>query len=386
MMPSPAVLNFEKLLAPIAGENPAGVDLRADPSPVSDYYTIKGARTQARAAERQISRGEDSPEPDWRSVVDRGTKVISEKSKDLEITAYVIEALLRQHGYTGLRDGFRLARELVEKYWDQLYPLPDEDGLETRIAPLTGLNGDEAEGTLMVPLNLVPITTVTSVGQFCLSHLQEATATSKIGDAKLREKRIAAGALSMDTFLKAIEESPPSFYGNLVQDLTQCSEEFAKLDAALNVKCNGQGPPTSNIRTALEKTLDTIKDLARNKLSAVQAAAAAGAAVAGDGAAGGLAAAGGGAAGAAAAPGVPVDVIQNREDAFRALLKVADYFRRAEPHSIVSYALEQVVHWGRLSLPELLTELIPEEAPRKNIFKQVGIKPPEPPPKEAAKK
>ncbi|HMB08198.1 MAG TPA: hypothetical protein VKP69_31265, partial [Isosphaeraceae bacterium] len=130
-------------------------------------------------------------------------------------------------------------------------------------------------------------------------------------------------------------------------------------------------------------TLDTIKDLARDKLSAMQAAAAAGAAVAGDGAAGGPAAAGGG---AAAAPGVPVDVIQNREDAFRALLKVADYFRHAEPHSIVSYALEQVVHWGRLSLPELLTELIPDEAPRKNIFKQVGIKPSEPPPKEAAKK
>src|SRR5512135_344351 len=382
-MPSPAVLDFEKLLAPIPGENPAGVDLHADPSPVSDYYTIKGARTAARAAERQISRGEDAPDPDWRSVIDRGAKAITERSKDLEITAYVIEALLRQHGYAGLRDGFRLARELVEQYWDRLYPLPDEDGLETRIAPLTGLNGDEAEGTLMVPLNLVPITAVTGVGQFCLSHFQEATATSKIGDAKLREKKIAAGALSMDTFLKAIEETPASFYGNLVQDLAQCSEEFAKLGAALDQKCDGQGPPTSNIRAALETTLDTIKDLARNKLSAVSAA---GAAVAGDGAAGGPAAAGGGAAGAAAAPGVPVDVIRNREDAFRALLKVAEYFRHAEPHSIVSYALEQVVHWGRLSLPELLTELIPDEAPRKNIFKQVGIKPPEPPPKEAAKK
>jgi hypothetical protein len=30
-----------------------------------------------------------------------------------------------------------------------------------------------------------------------------------------------------------------------------------------------------------------------------------------------------------------------------------------------------------MSLPELLSELIPEEAPRKNVFKQVGIKLPE---------
>ena len=42
------------------------------------------------------------------------------------------------------------------------------------------------------------------------------------------------------------------------------------------------------------------------------------------------------------------------------------------------YALEQVVHWGKLSLPELLSELIADEGPRKNVFKQVGIKPPEP--------
>src|SRR5512135_1813636 len=123
-MPSSAVLNFEKLLAPFPGENPAGVDLRADPSPVSDYYTIKGARETARATERLISKGEVTDPPDWRSVVDRGTKVLSEKSKDLQIATYLIEALLRQHGYAGLRDGFRLARELVEKYWDQLYPLP----------------------------------------------------------------------------------------------------------------------------------------------------------------------------------------------------------------------------------------------------------------------
>ncbi len=33
------------------------------------------------------------------------------------------------------------------------------------------------------------------------------------------------------------------------------------------------------------------------------------------------------------------------------------------------------MRWGRLSLPELMMELIPDEAPRKNLFKQVGIRP-----------
>jgi hypothetical protein len=36
-----------------------------------------------------------------------------------------------------------------------------------------------------------------------------------------------------------------------------------------------------------------------------------------------------------------------------------------------------VVRWGKMSLPELLVELIPEDNPRSNLFKWVGIKPPE---------
>ncbi len=75
-----------------------------------------------------------------------------------------------------------------------------------------------------------------------------------------------------------------------------------------------------------------------------------------------------------AAPAPPNEV-GTREDAFRELLKLADFFRRTEPQAVLSYALEQVVRWGRLSLPELMQELIPDEAPRKNLFKQVGIRP-----------
>ena len=62
-----------------------------------------------------------------------------------------------------------------------------------------------------------------------------------------------------------------------------------------------------------------------------------------------------------------------REDAFRSLLQVADFFRRTEPHSPVSYALEQAVRWGRMPLPELLQELISDEAVRKDLFRRTGI-------------
>src|SRR5262249_14553100 len=139
----------------------------------------------------------------------------------------------------------------------------------------------------------------------------------------------------------------------------------------LDQRCGGQGAPTSALRAALESCLDVIKDLARSKLE-VPAAKAEPAPKA--------------AAGPAATGAPPSENgLHTREEAFRSLLEIAAFFRRTEPHTIVSYALEQIVRWGRMSLPELLAELIPEEPVRKSLFKQVGIKAPEPPAKEAAK-
>ena len=40
-MPSPDVLDFAKLLAPIPGDKPVGEDLRANAGPNSLYYNVK---------------------------------------------------------------------------------------------------------------------------------------------------------------------------------------------------------------------------------------------------------------------------------------------------------------------------------------------------------
>ena len=62
-----------------------------------------------------------------------------------------------------------------------------------------------------------------------------------------------------------------------------------------------------------------------------------------------------------------------REEAFGVLLTIAQFFRKTEPHSPVSYALEQVVRWGKMPLPQLLVDVLPEEVPRQQLFRLVGI-------------
>jgi type VI secretion system protein ImpA len=365
-MASSESLELNGLLEPIPGDDPAGVDLRADSSPSSLYYQIKDARSNARATERQaVAEGDESSRPDWKPVMRHGQKALSERTKDLEVAAYMIEALVRLNGFAGLRDGFKLTRGLVERYWDGIYPRPDEEGLETRLSPLTSLNGDDAEGTLITPIAKVPITAGND-GPFAAYHFQQAQALAQVPDEKLRESRIEQGAVSMAMIERAVNETPSQFYVDLVDDLTQCEEEFNGLNQLLEERCNSQAPPSSNIRSALTACRDTIMTLARHKLP-----------VAAEEAANGEAAAADGQPGADGAPPAVAGSVRSRDDALQLLLKVADFFRRTEPHTPLSYALEQAVRWGRMSLPELLTDLIEDPGARQSLFHRVGIKPPE---------
>ncbi len=81
-----------------------------------------------------------------------GIKTLAETTKDLEVAAWMTEALVRGHGLAGLTFGARLWRRgLAERHWDGLFPLPDDYGMETRVAPVTGLNGRDGKGSLLSP-------------------------------------------------------------------------------------------------------------------------------------------------------------------------------------------------------------------------------------------
>lgn len=367
-MPSPDVLDFAKLLAPIPGDKPTGPDLRANVSPSSPYYKVKDARTAARSAERQAESGaEDAPAPDWKAVITTATLVLSESSKDLEVTAYLIEALARVRGFTGLRDGFRLARELVDAFWDDLYPTPDEEGLSTKVAALAGLNGDDSEGTLLAPIRTVPITDSDTHGGLSFANYLQALATSKILDPKVKEKKVAAGAMTFEKVQSAMGETSNAFVKALYDDLTASLDEFDKLTTALDAKCGSAAPPSTAIRAGLTAVLDAVKDVARDKLAVMQTTAPTPADAPAD--ANGKATKEDDSEG-----GEKLPTIRNREDALNAILRLADFFRRTEPHSMVPHTLEQAVRWARMPLTDLLAELISDDDARGALFKQVGIR------------
>lgn len=365
-MATPEIFAVERLLEPISEENPVGEDPRLDSSPTSVYYQIKDTRNQARAAERQILMSGEGEPPDWMPLLELVPEALTSVAKDLELTTYYIEALCRQYGFAGLREGFRLARDLVERFGDDIYPTPDEDGIETRLAPLTSLNGEGGEGTLMAPIRMIPITESTDAGEFSLSDYQQAQNLDRLS-SEARDRQIDEGVPTLTTINSAVAQSDVSFYQNLMEDLEGALSELQTLTETLDSRYGHEAPPTNAIQGVLEEIQSTLQSLVGDRLDA-QAPVEDSSSFDEAGEESGPSD-----ASAAAKPAVAAGTIQTREDAFRQILRVAEFFRQTEPHTPISFALERIVRWGRMPLPELLRELIGDEASVHEMFKLVGI-------------
>jgi type VI secretion system protein ImpA len=388
-MATPEVLDFEVLLAPISDEAPTGSPLRRPDGTIDpDYDRIKTAAQDARTRERQLANWQPAADesqggssdrpapPDWRTVEREAIRVLAGKSKDLWIAAWLVEALVRNKGFPGVRDGLRLVRELVERYWDQLYPVPaeddDESPTELKVTQIAGLNGLDSEGVLIPALRNIPLVDSDEWGPLSLSHYVVASSLASMADGDARQKRAAStGAVTIDQFETVVVGSSPTELRVRLEDIDQSLEECKRLADALDAACVGEdgeseAPPLGNIRSVLTECRDCLNGLLSGSSPAGEAGV------------------GGNDAGHDSAmshvltgvPSAAAGRVQTRDDAFRALLQVADFFRRTEPHSPVSYALEQAVRWGRMSLPDLLRELVEDSSTRSEIFRRTGIQEP----------
>jgi type VI secretion system protein ImpA len=74
-------------------------------------------------------------------------------------------------------------------------------------------------------------------------------------------------------------------------------------------------------------------------------------------------------AAAASAPGT----ISTRQDAIETLRRVRDYFRKSEPHSPLSYVIDQGIRWSQMPLHQLVNELIPDPSALASFQMRTGV-------------
>jgi type VI secretion system protein ImpA len=379
----PEGFDLAALLAPISEEAPAGTDLREDYSPNSLYFRLRDARAEARDAERiaDAPRSPTDPAPAesaapiplatrWRTVGELATEALVGHCKDLEIAAWLTEALLRSEGLIGLAAGSRLMAGLVENFWDELFPHPDEEGVATRVAPIAGLNGVGREGTLFPPLRkLVLFERPTDGSPFYLYQYEQSVEVAKIADATMRQQRLERGVLPFNVVENEARvaenkarEAGSSLFALLRSQAADAAEAWQTLGQVLDRHAGADAPPTSQIRDLLEQ----IQDVAKRFVTAEAEASAEAMTSVPDQVVG--------AAGAALAP--VTGGLASREDALRALAQIAEFFRRTEPLSPIAYTLQEAVRRSRMTWPELLEEIVPDAASRSAILTSLGIRPP----------
>lgn len=362
-MSAQAILDIEGLLAPVDDASPCGTDPRLDSSPTSPYQALKDARLAASDAERNIERGfaeesdaqgaEEAARKSWELIAVEGPALIATTAKDLEIASWLTEALLRRHQLAGLRDGLKLLGGLVERYWDGTFPLPDEDGLETRLIPIVGLTGGEAEGRLITALRRIKLTDGGD-SPFFFWQYERAAAGNPAGNATL------------DVIAAAMDRSSDAFVQSLAEDARNCIAAAAALEVGLRVYCADETPSFSRLDEALSRILDSVK---RRVPSAIEPSEAAPTVAE-------PAEASEASAPALVAPRRVADGELDREAAFRQLEDLARFFRRTEPHSPTAYAIENLVRRGRMSFLDLVQELIDDGTVRRSYFVNAGIQPP----------
>ena len=275
----------ENILAPIPGENPGGANLRYDP--------ISEKIKEARREEEELPTGEWQAErkvADHKTVIKLATEAIANKSKDLQIAAWLTESLLKTVGFSGFSEGFTLINGILTAYWDSCFPqvppaeLPPADGeedeneraireeeyleeregaLELRAAPLSWITA-----TLDIPLRMAPITK-TGLGFLKYKESRtvgyEADASGNDEKSERRNALIAEGKLPAEEWDAAEKATPNELLREERAALRSSLETLAQLNAFSQEKFGELSPHLSPLRQTLEELTHFVGGLLKQR-------------------------------------------------------------------------------------------------------------------------
>jgi type VI secretion system protein ImpA len=346
-MPSPPLLDFEALLAPIPGDNPAG-----DGLPFAMREKIDEARKEINPEDYDADDPTRPAEPkyaDW-PTIERVTKqALTENCKDLLVAARLTEALAKSSGFAGLRDGLHLMRRMVGDCWDRITPSIEDGDLEMRAGPFNWL--DEADRGARFPVTVRQVPLIAD-GEGHFSWFD------------WRQIQEGKGTVTQQEFERALQIMPREQLQATTEDIEGAAEELRTLVDDLGGKLGEFAPGMTGLGGALNDCRNLARLLLERRGGPPQEEGEGGAA---DGESGGNGQ-GGGAMGRAAV---------TRDDVYRRLSELAATLERLEPHSPIPWLINRAVELGAMPFPLLMRALIRDSNVLSELNREFGIKEPE---------
>jgi type VI secretion system protein ImpA len=250
----------EGLLNPIPGENPSGQSLRYDPV----FDKIR----EARRAEEELQLSEEASKRDvWARAVKKAdfvlviklsTEALSQRTKDLQIAAWLTEALLVQERIPGLTQGLDLMRGLIENFWDTLYPEIEEGDLQMRAGPIEWVGG-----LLETQVHKIPLTkNKLDWFKFQESRRVGYEADAKENDAKMaaRQAAIEEKKCTAEEFDEAVRNTGEPFFRQLTTDLVSANVSVQAMETLCDEKFGRDAPNFANLKKGLEDLQDAVRE------------------------------------------------------------------------------------------------------------------------------
>ncbi len=253
-------IKIEDLLGPIAADNPSGEDLR--------YSRVYDQIREARRSDDLLARGEWQTRvktADWKTAIALCTRTLAHRSKDLQIAAWLTEALLNSEGYAGLAAGLELIVKLMVKYWDTLHPAIDQGDLEYRCGPLSFLNEKLPEAVYQVPVCDPGRTRGYSYFTWMESQAVGLDHDLDENQKKQRQALIDEGKVTGEEFNAAVMAGSIGFYKNRLEQLEQCQANLKVLDDKINAYFFQDPPGLSKLAEAIDACFHLIGKICKDK-------------------------------------------------------------------------------------------------------------------------
>jgi len=361
-------IQFDDLLSPIDAQEPTGKSVRGN----GVYSAIKEARREDDASVPLGPWAYELKRADWDKVSDMAVNALANKSKDLQIAAWLLEAQINRSGFEGIASCVLLIQSLCERYWDTLHPRLEDGDLEYRINVMRWLNEK-----LLPPIRMVPIT-ARGARELNWSDWEQAKRNEKIrGSVGARADEPLEG-VSVSEFASAMAGTATevhTLHYRSLQDALDCVEALGR---TLDALCGDEAPSLGGLAGLMEQIQALIaSELHKRGVRLAAPARAKGGEAAPpdkDGAEGG---------GSGNGDGGP---IRDRADAYARLAQAADFLMHVEPHSPAPYLVKRAIEWGNLNTAELYHELFVKFDGQLSIFEVLGLERDKPQPQPAQDK
>lgn len=337
-------LDKTALLAQITNETPTGVDVRTQEAWITAYYKLRDTRNQLRRRERETSANGQLlsiPDHTWQPVILQATALLTTATKDVEIVAWLIEGMMRLHGFTGLHDGLLLLHQLIAVYGKSLFPLTDNE--EDRFSALFALSGDYHEGTLVYPINLSPLifTSEHSISYWDYAQMQLAKSSAQNRNLACHNKES-----TFFSILNEMSEADVELNDALTQTIENCLCYIDKIETLITSYFAIDNFSWMSIREKIKQCLEAQQHLLRfthkHQYTSLQQ--------------------------------IDEKTLTNlkpsssaEKDGLTALAhleKAYAIFRLEQPHSPITSSLARILRWANQDLNDLVNELIPDSQAR----------------------